>query len=102
MTRAAAQDPLQDNTIVLLKAAHREQYVRLMVWAAYSMDVAKDSLDVVALCMLGAKKTAAPQEVEAMCRVLFRAIIDYYEEGRRGLAGAGPLLEKRCVGRKSG
>lgn len=101
MTRAAAQDPLQDNTIVLLKA-HREQYVRLMVRAAYSMDVAKDSLDVVALCMLGAKETAAPQEVEAMCRVLFRAIIDYYEEGRRGLAGAGPLLEKRCVGRKSG
>ena len=93
VTRAPAQDSLQDNTIALVKA-HREQYIHKMVRAAYSMDVAKDNPDsgVVDLFTLGAEKMTAPQEAEAMCRALFQAIID--------LPGADPLLEKRRVGGK--
>ncbi|KAF3033312.1 hypothetical protein E8E12_002221 [Didymella heteroderae] len=83
ITREPEVDPLQDTLSLII-------------------DTTKDrpGLDGVGWFTLGHEKMAPPHEFEAMCRVLFQAIITRCERGYRGLPRAERLSKNRHTRRR--
>lgn len=94
--RRVTRLPKQADTTIAFVKAQREHYIHTMVQAVYSTDTAKDNPNFggVAWFTLGGEHAVPPHEVEALCRVLFQAIIDRGEGGYRGLERADRLSKK--------
>lgn len=88
--------PKQAVTTIAFVKAHREHYIHMMVQAVYSTDAAKDNpnFDGVAWFNIGGEHSVLPDEVEALCRVLFQAIIDSCKGGYCGVKRADRLSKK--------
>ncbi|KAF2626759.1 hypothetical protein BU25DRAFT_459038 [Macroventuria anomochaeta] len=95
VTRPPKQLGTSDPTIARVKA-RQETYIYEMVQAMFKVDTVKDNptFEGVFWFTRGHKNVVSAYDVEAACRVLFKAVLDRCEIGHRGLDREDRLYKK--------